>query len=215
MVEIGDHCRTYTQPRMAKVVSGEDAGGISESVGWKGGGGFRFCRLAPSLLEEDKWGNWVINRAYNKEMLAEAMCKLESFRYAPSDTLFWMHGQSTETDFIYVTTQTLTHEQLAAISAEVGPDRTLLICCSAFRAEVDQFDNLTVKKIPAAVLARCEWGKDDYSLNVETVMGEEPAESDEEEQASRATGTAKRKGRKPKMQDLPLFAGLATEEGNQ
>jgi hypothetical protein len=74
-------------------------------VNWKGGGGFRYYKLAPSLLEKDKWGNWVINKKYNAAMLAEALCKLESFTYAPSDTIYWQHGYSTERDFIYVTTQ--------------------------------------------------------------------------------------------------------------
>ena len=207
MVELGDHALTHVLPRLKYVVNGEDPYGITDSVGWSGGGGFRFYRLAPSLLEEDKWGNWVINRSYNREMLAEAMCKLEGFRYAPSETLFWMHGQSTEQDFIYVTTQTLTHEQLQAISGEVGDDRTLLVCCSAFRANVDQLPNLTVKKIPAAVLARCEWNKDDYSLNVETVMGEEPEPEPEPEGSPPGNGPKKtRKRRTPKMQELPLFA---------
>jgi len=220
MVELGEHAVTHCVPRLRKVVDGADPGGVTKAVGCKGGGGFRFYRLAPSLLEEDKWGNWVINRSYNKEMLAEAMCKMEGFRYAPSKTTFWMHGQSTETDFIYVTTQTLTHEQLQAISAEVGDERTLLICCSAFRARLDQFPNLTVKKIPAAVLARCEWGKDDYSLNVETVMGEEPEpepDPEPEEAESSATATAakkRRSDRKAKMQELPLFARVSQSKKN-
>ncbi len=42
----------------------------TKAVGWKGGGGFRYYRLAPSLLEKDKWGNWVINQEYNAAMLA-------------------------------------------------------------------------------------------------------------------------------------------------
>ncbi len=75
-------------------------------------------------------------------------------------------GHSTENDFIYVTTQTLTREQLAKLSDEVGDNRSLLICCAAFRGKADAFPNLTVKKIPSAVLAKCEWGHDDYSLNV-------------------------------------------------
>ena len=211
MVELGDHARTHIVPRLRKVVAGTDEGGVTKPTGWIGGGGFRFYRVAPSLLEEDKWGNWVINSAYNKEMLAEAMCKIEGFRYAPSDSLFWMHGQSTETDFIYVTTQTLTHEQLQVISSEVGPERTLLICCSAFRADADQFPNLTITKIPAAVLARCEWGKDDYSLNVATVMGEEPEHEPEPDDPAPVDGKPKRRrGKAPKVQELlPLFAAAS------
>ncbi|MGI9392137.1 MAG: site-specific DNA-methyltransferase, partial [Parvibaculales bacterium] len=121
--------------------------------------------LAPSMLEKDKWGNWVISKDYNAGMLAEAMCKHMGFTYAPNESHYWMHGHSTETDFIYVTTSALTHEHLRAISEDVGTSRTLLICCKAFNSQA-QFDNLTVKKIPNTVLKKCEWGKDDYSLNV-------------------------------------------------
>jgi hypothetical protein len=69
--------------------------------------GFRYYRLAPSLLEKDQFGNWVISKKFNPAVLAEAVCKLQGFVYAPSDTLYWQHGHSTERDFIYVTTQTL------------------------------------------------------------------------------------------------------------
>ena len=169
MVELGEHCHTHIIPRLKKVIDGEDPGGITEAVGWKGGGGFRYYRLAPSLLEKDKWGNWVINKEYNAAMLAEALCKLEGFTYAPSETEYFIHGHSTETDFIWVTTQNLGHEQLAALSEDVGSGRTLLVLCSAYRADIHQFPNLTIKKIPNTVLTKCEWGHDDYSLQVENL----------------------------------------------
>jgi adenine-specific DNA-methyltransferase len=169
MVELGGHCDTHIVPRLKKVIDGADPGGITEVVSWKGGGGFRYYRLAPSLLEKDKWGNYVINREYNSAMLAEAVCKLESFSYAPSDSLYWQHGYSTERDFIYVTTQSLGHEQLEQLSDEVGSDRSLLVVCAAFRGRKERYANLEVKKIPKAVLNRCEWGHDDYSLKVENL----------------------------------------------
>jgi adenine-specific DNA-methyltransferase len=169
MVELGEHCHTHIIPRLKKVIDGEDKGGITESVNWKGGGGFRYYKLAPSLLEKDKYGNWIINKEYNAAMLAEALCKLEGFTYSPSDSIYWMHGKSSETDFIYVTTQNLSRDQLALLSDEVGIDRTLLVMCSAFRAKAEQFPNLTVKKIPNTVLSKCEWGHDDYSLQVENL----------------------------------------------
>lgn len=168
MVELGEHCHTHIIPRMKKVIDGEDKGGISEAVGWKGGGGFRYYRLAPSLLERDKWGNWVINKEYNAAMLAEALCKLEGFTYAPSDSVYWQHGHSTERDFIYVTTANLSHEQLQQLSDELGAERSLLVLCTAFRGK-SEYPNITVKKIPRAVLLRCEWGHDDYSLQVENL----------------------------------------------
>ena len=169
MVELGEHCHTHIIPRLRKVIDGTDQGGISEAVNWKGGGGFRYYRLAPSLLGKDKWGNWVISKEFNAAMLAEAVCKLEGFVYAPSDTVYWQHGHSTERDFIYVTTANLTHAQLQQLSDEVGSGRSLLVVCSAFRGRKDGYGNLTVKKIPKAVLSRCEWGKDDYSLKVENL----------------------------------------------
>ncbi|HLP25716.1 MAG TPA: hypothetical protein VK477_08565 [Acidobacteriota bacterium] len=95
--------------------------------------------------------------------------KLEGFTYAPSDSVYWQHGKSTERDFLYVTTATLTHDQRQQLSDEVGADRTLLVVCSAFRGRKEGYPNLTVKKIPKAVLSRCEWGKDGYSLKVENL----------------------------------------------
>ena len=171
MVELGEHCHTHIIPRLKKVIDGEDKGGVSESTGWQGGGGFRYCRLAPTLIVHDRWGNPVINPEYNATQLAEALAKLEGFSYAPSETRWWQHGHSSERDFIYVTTQNLAAEQLQALSDEVGSEQSLLVCCSAFRGvtaakAAERWPNLTLKKIPKMVLARCEWGHDDYSLNV-------------------------------------------------
>ncbi len=181
MVELGEHCHTHVIPRLKKVINGDDGGGITEAVDWKGGGGFRYYKLAPSLLEKDKWGNWVINKEYDANMLAAAVCKHEGFTYGPSDNDWWAHGYSTETDFIYVTTQTLTEEQLVALSEEVGRDRTLLVCCAAYKASAamlnDKLSNITVKKMPNALLSKCEWGKDDYSLNITNL----PAAEQEDE----------------------------------
>lgn len=166
MIEMGEHAHTHIIPRMKKVIDGEDPGGITEAVGWKGGGGFRYYRLAPSLISTDAWGNPVINKEYNAAMLAEALCKLEGFTYAPSDTVYWQQGRSTERDFLYVTTANLGPDQLRQLSDDVGADRTLLVLCAAFRGNPADWPNLTVRKIPSHVLDRCEWGKDDYSLAV-------------------------------------------------
>lgn len=83
--------------------------------------------------------------------------------------MYWQQGRSTEREFLYVTTARLNHDQLQQLSDEVGPDRTLLVLCTAFSGKRDQYPNLTVRKIPKQVLARCEWGHDDYSLRVENL----------------------------------------------
>lgn len=197
MVEIGEHADTHVLPRLKKVIDGMDQGGISKAVDWRGGGGFRYFTLAPSLLSQDKYGNWVIAKDYNPAMLAEAMCKHMGFTYAPSSNPqeYWLHGSSTEADFIYVTTQSLTYDACAKIAHDVGPERSLLICCKAYDDSADAFENLTMVKIPTSILQKCEWGRDDYSLNIQNLP---MAEDDAAKEAPSADG-------------LPLFGG---ENGN-
>ena len=210
MVELGEHCQTHILPRLKMVILGEDKGGVTQASGWKGGGGFRYYRLAPSLLEKDQFGNWVISRKFNAAMLAEAICKLEGFTYMPSDTVYWQHGQSTETDFIYVTTQTLTRDQLQKLSDEVGPSRSLLVMCGAFRVRnLDDFPNLTVKKIPKTVLSRCEWGKDDYSLSVRNL----PMKPQEEPEESKELSAPRKPRSKDERREQALLFDLAGVSG--
>ena len=166
MVELGDHCFTHIVPRLRKVIDGTDLGGVTGATGWKGGGGFRYYDLAPSLLEKDKWGRDVISKRYDAAMLARALCALEGFVYDPSPDVYWKQGRSSERDFLYVTTQTLGPNELAALSDDVGEEQSLLILCSAFKGDAEQWPNLTVRKIPNHIRNRCEWGRDDYSLNV-------------------------------------------------
>jgi len=182
MVELGEHCHTHIIPRLKKVIDGEDKGGITQSVGWRGGGGFRYYRLAPSLLVNDQWGNPIINPEYNAAQLAEALCQLEGFTYAPSETCWWQHGCSGERDFIWVTTQHLSAAQLQALSDEIGAQQSVLVFCPAFRGvsaakAAERWPNITLKKIPKAILKRCEWGHDDYSLNVANLPMAAPAPS--------------------------------------
>jgi len=207
MVELGGHCHTHIIPRLQKVIDGTDQGGISKAVNWQGGGGFRYYKLAPTLIVDDRWGNPVINPEYNAAMLAEALAKLEGFTYAPSEAHWWQHGHSSERDFIYVTTQNLSAEQLQALADEVGAEQSLLVCCAAFhgvtaaQAEA-RWPNLTLKKIPKMVLSRCEWGHDDYSLNVANLpLAERPVVAPE----------PMKKGKKSKVAE-PAQAALFGED---
>ena len=166
-VEMGDHAYTHCAVRLKKVIDGTDQGGISKAQNWKGGGGFRFYELAPSLLKEDKFGNLVINKEYNADMLAAAMAKQEGFTYEPSVEHYWKQGYSHESDYIYTTTQFMTVEGLAAIAEQMKEGESLLVCCTAFQKECrNAFANITIKKIPQMLLGRCEFAHDDYSLNI-------------------------------------------------
>ncbi len=51
-IEMGGHARTHCLPRMQKVLEGEQ-GGISQSIGWESGGGFRFYTLGEPVFGAD------------------------------------------------------------------------------------------------------------------------------------------------------------------
>ena len=177
MVELGEHCHTHILPRMQKVCDGTDQGGISKVFNWQGGGGFKYYYMAPSLLKKDHYNQWVINADYNAPMLAAAMAKHENFRYSPDEVHYWKQGQSSEKDFIFTTTVHLTPEHLDRIHEEMQPGESLLICCkSHFDGADGKYDSITVKKIPSMLLGKCEFGRDDYSLNIVDMplSGDEP-----------------------------------------
>ena len=52
-IEMGEHAKSHTAPRLKSVVEGTDPSGISIDVGWKGGSGFRFCTLGEPLFDAD------------------------------------------------------------------------------------------------------------------------------------------------------------------
>lgn len=166
-IELGEHATTHCLPRLKKVITGEDEGGITDMVNWKGGGGFKFYNLAPSLIQQDKYGSEIINPSYNPNMLAAAMAKQEGFRYSPDENNYWKQGFSSEKDFIFTTTQFITIQMLDRLSEELQSGESLLVCCKSFaKGCANRHSNITVKKIPQMLLGRCEFGKDDYSLNI-------------------------------------------------
>jgi len=194
---------------MKKVIDGTDQGGVSKALNWKGGGGFRYFRLAPSLLEKDKRDNWVISKDYNATMLASAMAKHEGFVYNPDETFYWKQGKSTEKDYIFTTTNFITLEYLDSIHEEMQTDESLLICCKSFqKACEDRYANITVRKIPNMLLGRCEFGKDDYSLNIASL----PWLTDNDAQAD-ILAEIRSKGKKTKKPSLKNQQGLFDKEG--
>lgn len=176
-VELGDHCYTHCIPRLKTVIDGTDAGGITEVAKWHGGGGYKFYELAPTLIVKDEHGNDVFSDKYNAQMLVVAVAKVNGYFYAPDPDVFWKQGYSQDNSFIYVTTQYLTAAMLDSLAKEVDAFERLLICAPAFDVGLNKrYDNITVKKIPQSVLDKCEYGVDNYNLNIVEVP-----ECDEEE----------------------------------
>lgn len=179
-IEFAKHAYSHSLHRLKRVISGEDNSGISKAQNWQGGGGFKFYELAPSLLNKDKYGNLVINKAYNADMLAAAMAKQEGFTYQPSSEQYWKQGYSSEHDYIFTTTQFLTAEALQHLHEQMAEDESLLICCTQFQPECNnRYPNITLKKIPKMLLGRCEFGRDDYSLNIVPLPEMPDGEGDE------------------------------------
>lgn len=165
-IEMGDHAYTHCKVRLDKVISGEDKGGITKSANWQGGGGYNFYELAPSLVVEDKFGNPIINKEYNADMLAAAMALHEGFTYAPDDNYYWKQAKN-ENAYLFTTTAHITVEYLSSIESEMQDGEYLIIACRSYDSGADKvFKNIKVKKIPQVLLDRCEFGKDNYNLNI-------------------------------------------------
>lgn len=169
-IELGNHANTHCLPRLKAVCDGTDQGGISKAVNWQGGGGFKFYNLAPSLLNKDKYNQWVINPNYNATLLAAAMARHEGFTYSPDETVVWKQGYATENHFVFTTTNVITPDIVEQILSEMKPDESLRICCTAFIEGCNEISNrIEIKKIPEMLLGKCEFGKEDYCTDTNII----------------------------------------------
>jgi adenine-specific DNA-methyltransferase len=180
-IELGDHCYTHCIPRLKSVIDGEQ-GGISKSVNWQGGGGFKFYELAPTLIVKDENGFEIISERYNAAMLAAAVAKLCGYRYAPRDGNPYIHGENNVGGFIFVTTEYVSAPRLGEIAKRLSDTQSLVICASAFQMGIkNTFSNIRLRKIPQTVLSKCEYGADNYNLNVVDLPDFEETEEDFED----------------------------------
>lgn len=178
-IELGDHAYTHCYKRLKAVVDGEQ-GGISKEVNWKGGGGFKFYELAPSLIEKSKFGNLIISKKYDMEMLAQAVAKHKGYYYEPDSEVEWKQSKNGDKNFLFVTTNYITPDYLEYIHSMLKNDEHLLITTKAYSKNCEnQFPNITVQQIPQSLLGDCDFMVDSYSLNV----NEEPSENQKQEEA--------------------------------
>ena len=153
-IEMGAHAYTLCKVRLDKVIDGEQ-GGISKDVDWHGGGGYHFYELAPSLLvKNDKIPVYQVNPEYTFEMMCEAICKLEGFRYQPDGNI---HGYSSENRFIHITTEFVNAEYIMSVATTLGEDQSLLIYGLKIQSDLRLPDNIEVKKIPKDLLEKCDF----------------------------------------------------------
>lgn len=166
-IEMGEHAYTHCKARLDAVINGTDFLGITKSIDWQGGGGYRFFELAPSLINRDPFDEYVINGEYDADMLAAAVALHEGFRYQPDSKLFWKQSVGNESSYLFVTTRHLNSTYLDSIKDTMEDGEYLIIACRSFDSGLDKaYGNITIKKIPQMLLSRCEFGKADYNLNI-------------------------------------------------
>lgn len=152
-IELGEQAYTHCKVRMDRVIDGEQ-GGISKAVNWKGGGGYKFYELAPSLLIPNPKLPTIkqINPEYTFEMMCEAICKLEGFKYKPDGKF---QGKSSEQRFIHITKEFVNGEYVNSLLANLGEGQSLLVYGTKIQSGLRLPDNIVVKKIPKDLLDKC------------------------------------------------------------
>ena len=166
-IEMGNQAYTHCKVRLDAIIAGEDKRGITKTTNWQSGGGYRFYELAPSLINEDSFGEYVINPDYDADMLAAAVALHEGFTYQPNSDMFWKQSVGNEKSYLFVTTRHLNSTFLDSIKDSMEDDEYLIIACRSFESGLDKvYDHITLKKIPQMLLSRCEFGKTDYNLNI-------------------------------------------------
>src|SRR5690625_2406800 len=166
-VEMGDHAHTLSKVRLDAVIEGSDQSGISSEYEWEGGGGYKFYELAPTLIKFDEFEQPIINSDYNADMLAAAISIHEGYTYDPSKEVYWKQSYSSENSYLFVTTNHISNTYLEAIYNQMKENEYLLISCKSFDSNLDKkYKNIAIKKIPDSILENCEFGKDNYNLNI-------------------------------------------------
>lgn len=166
-IEMGEHAYSLCKIRLDSVISGKDKSGITKDVNYQGGGSYKFYELAPTLIVKNALGIEVINKEYNAEQLAAAVALHEGYDYQPDENIFWKQSKASENSYLFVTTSYITPATISQIEQMMGKDEYLLIACKAFDSDCEETSKkITIKKIPQMLLKLCEFGKDDYSLNI-------------------------------------------------
>ena len=152
---MGTQCYDFCLKRMIKVIDG-DLGGISQNQHWSGGGGFKFYELAEPLLVRNKiLPVYQINPIYSWEMVCEAICKIEGFKFEPSGDI---HGYSSENRFIHITEAFVNVKYILSVMKNLDENQSLLIYCKKYQVNMNLPENVEIKRIPKDLLDKCNFG---------------------------------------------------------
>jgi len=166
-IELGEHAYTHAKYRLDNIINGKDSTGITKLVEWNGGGGYKFYELSPTLIKTDDFGQEIINNIYNSNMLASAIALHEGYNYEPDQSVFWKQAKNGDSSYLFTTTKHLDRTYLEAIHSQMNEDEFLVISCKSFESNIQHlYKNISIKKIPQSLLKNCEFGVDNYNLNI-------------------------------------------------
>jgi len=169
---------TYAAPRLAKVVAGDDPGGVTDLVGWQGGGGFRVLDVALSMFENDEghivFADWATNGA-----LAEATAAQLGFAYDPELLPFSGHKGRTRLAVV----DGLVNEEVARLLVEQLPENEMLVLCATMIDPAAQEvvsaarKGSRLRKIPDSILADYRRGQLWWESRMAELYASEPETS--------------------------------------
>lgn len=147
MVEIGEHAETLIIPRMRRLISGQDPTGISQEVGWSGGGGFTYYTLGESVVSKDAaTGVWVLN--YSNGPLIEAVCLSEGFEIIADGDLHGKKGHH----YAHVADDHVTNEYVNSLLAQLEDHERLTVYCQSHDPYLQGNERVEIKRIPQALV---------------------------------------------------------------
>jgi len=149
MVEIRkDMVKEKAFKRMKNVVNG-DPRGISEEVGWKGGGGFKFYKLGEPLIvkHKDYSSIKIINPKYYNTALIKVICNLEGFKFRKGDKLF--HGiNKLGNKYAHITEQYVSKSYIDFLKSKIADNEEMIIYCFNYDEKINLPFNMIIKKLP-------------------------------------------------------------------
>lgn len=180
-IEMGDQAYTHCKVRLDNIIAGKDKTGITKTVSWECGGGYKFYELAPTLILEDDFGQAIINPEYNAAMLAAAIAKHEGYIYQPDKSCYWKQSKNENNSYLFATTQHINTSIIESIKTELKDDEFLMIVCKSYDSYCNLGNkNIIIKKIPQSLLKNCEFGIENYNLNIINPPIYEEEDEDEE-----------------------------------
>ena len=153
-----DTVSTFTQPRLEKVVAGDDPGGITKDTGWEGGGGFRVLEVGPSMFAEAGGRVWLAEWAADGS-LGEATAAQLGFGYEPEPPFAGRKGRTR----LAVVDGLVNPDVARLLVGALAPEEKLVLCGTAIDPDVTQAlrelrPGSRARKIPASILAEYRIG---------------------------------------------------------